>query len=154
MGIYPTKDGKGKLSPDYYLKAVRNLIEESRGRQSIRTRSHPLQYFLLWCCQAGIPLLQGLSMNASVFCLRCGQLLRVDKARAGSVVPCPKCGTELKVPALPSVATAPRVSPVYGLARGFLHFVFFAVLVYLYYEGGIIDRLHSWIQSLCHYLTH
>jgi len=32
MGIYPTKDGKGKLPPNYYLKAVRDLIEMSRGR--------------------------------------------------------------------------------------------------------------------------
>lgn len=30
MGIYPTKDGKGFLPPDYYLKAVRNLIDLSR----------------------------------------------------------------------------------------------------------------------------
>ena len=30
--IYPTKDGKGTLPPDYYLKAVRDLIETARGR--------------------------------------------------------------------------------------------------------------------------
>ncbi|MCL5271508.1 MAG: DUF5010 domain-containing protein [bacterium] len=30
LAIYPTKDGKGCLPPDYYLKAVRNLIDSSR----------------------------------------------------------------------------------------------------------------------------
>jgi len=30
LGVYPTKDGKGVLPPDYYLKAVRDLIDASR----------------------------------------------------------------------------------------------------------------------------
>ena len=30
LGIYPTKDGKGTLPPDYYLKAVRGLIDSSK----------------------------------------------------------------------------------------------------------------------------
>ena len=93
-------------------------------------------------------------MSASVFCLHCGQLIRVDKAKAGLVVPCPKCGTELMVPALPSVAVVPHVSSVYWVARGFLHSVFFAVLAYLYYEGGLIDCLCTGFRNIHHLFFH
>ena len=30
--------------------------------------------------------------------------------------------------------------------------VFFAVLVYLYYEGGLVERLWAWLQRIRYFL--
>ena len=91
-------------------------------------------------------------MSISAFCLNCANVFKVNEAKAGKVVPCPRCGKMVRVSALPPVETKPGPSLVHRFFQWIFNVAFFSVLAYLFYEGGFIGILCSWFQNIRHFL--
>ena len=93
-------------------------------------------------------------MSISVFCLRCAAVLKVDNAKAGRTISCPRCGNALQVPALPKTKVPRELSWFQLILRRLMHLVFLAVLVYLYYEGGLVERTCAYFNQFRHFFSH
>ena len=91
-------------------------------------------------------------MSVSAFCLSCANVFKVNEAKAGKVVPCPKCGKMVRVSALPPVETKPGPSLVHRAMQSLFHVLLFAVVAYLFYEGEFIHTFCIWFQNIRHFL--
>ncbi|MBI5685416.1 MAG: hypothetical protein HZC54_10065 [Verrucomicrobia bacterium] len=93
-------------------------------------------------------------MSISAFCLHCSAVLKVDNAKAGRTVSCPKCGNKVQVPPLSKAEVTPELSWFQLITRWSLNLVFLAVLVYLYQQGGLVEKAQSYFQQFRPFFSH